>query len=284
MTKKSEFHYGLTPYLNCKDYLVSNETYEVMISNKYDILVTSPVPLNLNKYYNSKAYTSHTDSKKKLIDYLYQIIKKISIKKKYNLIKGFHTQNKILDIGAGTGDFLHFFKSKGWNVFGIEPNFEARKLAEKKGVYLKETIHSCQKEIFDVVTMWHVLEHVPNLSEYIETLSQIVSNEGILFIAVPNFKSYDAHYYKEYWAAYDVPRHLWHFSQKGIEQLFKKVKMKIVKTYPLKFDSYYVSLLSEKNKTNKQNLFKALLNGWKSNRKARKNSEYSSIIYVIKKQ
>ncbi len=109
MTKKSEFHYGLTPYLNCKDYLVSNETYEVMISNKYDILVTSPVPLNLNKYYNSKAYTSHTDSKKKLIDYLYQIIKKISIKKKYNLIKGFHTQNKILDIGAGTGDFLHFF-------------------------------------------------------------------------------------------------------------------------------------------------------------------------------
>jgi 2-polyprenyl-3-methyl-5-hydroxy-6-metoxy-1,4-benzoquinol methylase len=284
MSREIEFHCGLTPHLNCKDHLVSNESYEVMICNHYDMLVTSPIPIDLSYYYEDDAYISHTDSKKTLLDKVYQWVKEISTKRKYKLIKTFNTEKNILDIGAGTGELLSFFKKKGWDVFGVEPSAKARELAERKDVYLEEKIEAYSQKRFDVITMWHVLEHVPNLSEYIRTLYQLLSDSGVLIIAVPNFKSYDAEYYKEFWAAYDVPRHLWHFSQKAIEQLFGEENMEVVEKHPLKFDSYYVSLLSEKNKTGKQNLIKSFLTGWRSNMKAKKTSEYSSIIYVIKKK
>ncbi|MFY0602402.1 MAG: class I SAM-dependent methyltransferase [Flavobacteriaceae bacterium] len=284
MGKENELYCGLTPFLNCKDHLVSGESYEVMKCNQYDILVTSPVPIDLNHYYEDEAYISHTDAKKTLFDKIYQQVKSVSTKRKYKLIKKFDTRKNILDIGAGTGDFLSFFKKKGWEIYGIEPSNKARNLAKKKEVHLEETLTSFDQKKFDVITMWHVLEHVPNLNEYIHTLKKLLSETGVLVVAVPNFKSYDAAYYKEYWAAYDVPRHLWHFSQKGIEQIFLKENMKVIETHPLKFDSYYVSLLSEKNKTGKQNPIKAFLTGLKSNWNARSTSEYSSLIYVIKKQ
>ena len=284
MEKEIEFYCGLTPYLSCKDYLVSGESYEVMICDQYDMLVTSPVPVDLGYYYQDEAYISHTDSKKTLFDKVYQMIKKISTKRKFKLINSFGTEKRILDIGAGTGDFLSFFKSKEWEVFGVEPNEKARALSAQKEVFLKDKISQYKGHQFDVITMWHVLEHVPNLSEYIRTLQRLLTEKGILVVAVPNFKSFDANHYKEFWAAYDVPRHLWHFSQTGIEQLFKEVDMTVVEKYPLKFDSYYVSLLSEQNKTGKKNIVSAFLNGWRSNRKASKTSEYSSIIYVLKKK
>jgi SAM-dependent methyltransferase len=284
MEKRMAFYCGLKPYLNCKDYLVSNESYEVMICDEYDMLITSPVPVDLNYYYQDDAYISHTDSKKTLFDKAYQFVKQISLKRKHKLISNFQTDKKILDIGAGTGDFLSFFKSKGWNVFGVEPSVKARALAKEKGVFLEEEIANHQNKKFDVITMWHVLEHVPNLTEYIDTLETLLSDSGVLVIAVPNFKSFDATHYKEHWAAYDVPRHLWHFSQKAIEKIFQEVNMEVVEKHPLKFDSYYVSLLSEKNKFGKKNIINAFYNGWRSNRKARKTSEYSSIIYVLKKK
>lgn len=284
MEKEIEFYCGLTPYLNCKDHLVSGESYEVMICDQYDMLVTSPVPVDLGYYYKDEAYISHTDAKKTLFDKLYQTIKKISTKRKFNLIKAFKTGKRILDVGAGTGDFLSFFKSKNWETFGIEPSEKARTLATQKEVYLESDIAAYETKKFDVITMWHVLEHVPNLSEYIRTLEKLLEDNGILVIAVPNFKSFDANLYKEFWAAYDVPRHLWHFSQKSIEKLFAEVNMEVVEKHPLKFDAYYVALLSEENRTGKKNMIKAFMNGWKSNRKARRTSEYSSLIYVLKKK
>lgn len=284
MGKEIEFYCGLTPYLNCKDYLVSQESYEVMVCNQYDMLVTSPVPIDLGSYYEDEEYISHTDAKKTLFDKVYQLIKSISLKRKYRLINSFETGKRILDIGAGTGDFLSFFKDKGWEIFGVEPSAKARELALRKEVHLEENLKEFSQKKFDVISMWHVLEHVPNLSEYIRSLHQMLSDSGVLFIAVPNFKSYDALHYKEFWAAYDVPRHLWHFSQKAIEQLFSEHQMKVIEKHPLKFDAYYVSLLSEKNKTGKQNPINAFLTGWKSNRRAKRTSEYSSIIYVLKKE
>ncbi|MDT7831380.1 class I SAM-dependent methyltransferase [Flavobacteriaceae bacterium S356] len=284
MEKEIEFYCGLTPYLSCKDHLVSDESYEVMICDQYDMLVTSPVPVDLGYYYQDEAYISHTDAKKTMFDKAYQMIKSISTKRKFKLINGFSTEKRILDIGAGTGDFLSFFKSKGWEVFGVEPNEKARILSAQKEVLLKDQISEFENHQFDVITMWHVLEHIPNLSEYIRTLERLLTKNGVLIVAVPNFKSYDASHYKEFWAAYDVPRHLWHFSQASIEKLFKEVNMSVVEKHPLKFDAYYVSLLSEENKTGKKNIVSAFMNGWKSNQKAKKTSEYSSIIYVLKKK
>ncbi|NJB81253.1 class I SAM-dependent methyltransferase [Wenyingzhuangia aestuarii] len=136
--------------------------------------------------------------------------------------------------------------------------------------------------LFDVITMWHSLEHVHDLDMYIYRLKQLLKPDGVLVIAVPNYKSYDAELYKEYWAAYDTPRHLWHFSQTAMNRLFATELIKVIKTLPMKFDAFYVSLLSEQYKTGKKNFIKAIINGYRSNKKAKQTGEYSSLIYLLK--
>jgi 2-polyprenyl-3-methyl-5-hydroxy-6-metoxy-1,4-benzoquinol methylase len=285
MAKEKNFYKDLQPFLNCKDHTVSNEVYQVMINKKYDMLVTNPVPDNLSDYYKSEDYISHTDSKKSLIDKVYQSVKNITLKRKLKLINSFETSSKnILDVGAGTGDFLNVCKNNGWNTIGVEPSIIAINIAAQKGVFLKENLSEIENKRFDVITLWHVLEHVENLSEYISNLNNLLSDNGRLIIAVPNFKSYDANYYKAYWAAFDVPRHLWHFSKTSIAKLFSEVNMVVENTIAMKFDSFYVSLLSEKYISGKMNPIKAFYRGLLSNIKAKRTKEYSSLIYVLKKK
>jgi 2-polyprenyl-3-methyl-5-hydroxy-6-metoxy-1,4-benzoquinol methylase len=285
MGKKRELQKGLLPFLNCKDFTVSGEYYEVMSNPKFEMLVTSPIPTDLENYYKSEDYISHTDSKKSILDKVYQSIRNITLKRKLTLINSFKTKTKnILDVGAGTGDFLNVCKKNGWNVIGVEPSIDAINIAAKKGVFLNEDLYEIKNKKFDVITLWHVLEHVEMLSDYITKLKDLLSENGRLIIAVPNYKSYDAKFYKEFWAAFDVPRHLWHFSQSAIQKIFSEEKMIVEQTIPMKFDAYYVSLLSEKYKTGKMNPIKAFYRGFVSNLKAKKTSEYSSLIYILKKQ
>ncbi|PQJ76774.1 class I SAM-dependent methyltransferase [Polaribacter glomeratus] len=284
MTKEKDFYQNLQPFLNCKDYTVSGEVYKVMLNKEYDMLVTTPVPKNLATYYKSENYISHTDSKKSLLDKVYQIVKKTTLKRKLKLIDSFKTSSKnILDVGAGTGDFLKVCKNNSWNVFGVEPSLDARTIADKKGITLQENLSEVKNIQFDVITLWHVLEHVEDLSSYIITLNKLLSKDGKLVIAVPNFKSEDAKYYQEFWAAFDVPRHLWHFSQTSISKLFASENMVVEKTIPMKFDAYYVSLLSEKYKSGKMNPIISFYRGFVSNLKANRTKEYSSLIYVLRK-
>ena len=272
-------------YISVKDFLVSGETFDLQHNEDLDLLKTVPAPPKeeLSRYYESDAYISHTDEKKGLMHGLYQLVKTWSLKKKVSLIE---KQNKgvgtLLDVGAGTGDFLVAAKSNNWKVFGMEPNYSARGLAKEKGVTLETDLNAFKSQQFDVITLWHVLEHIPNLDEVVDQLSNLIKTGGTLIIAVPNFKSYDANYYKEFWAAYDVPRHLWHFSQTSIKKIFKS-EFSLEKTLPMVFDSYYVSLLSEKYKTGKKFSLKAFWIGFKSNWLARKNKEYSSLIYCFQK-
>jgi 2-polyprenyl-3-methyl-5-hydroxy-6-metoxy-1,4-benzoquinol methylase len=254
------------------------------------MLETFPKPKEdeLAFYYESENYISHTDTRKSIIEKLYQIVKNYTLNSKLKLINSFNTKQKnILDVGCGTGDFLLNCKNNGWDVIGVEPNTKAKSLAENKlNIQTTSKIYEDLSEIktkkFDVITLWHVLEHVPNLDVYISNLKKILKQHGVLIIAVPNYKSYDATYYKQFWAAYDVPRHLWHFSKKSIQLLFAKEKMEVHKILPMKFDSFYVSLLSEKYKSGKNNFLKAFFIGWLSNIKAFRNKEYSSLIYVLK--
>jgi 2-polyprenyl-3-methyl-5-hydroxy-6-metoxy-1,4-benzoquinol methylase len=285
MLLEEELHQETKPFFSCIDYTVSNDLFELKYNSKYDILVTHKVPENLEMYYQSEDYISHTDSKKSLFDKVYQFVKNIALQKKLNLIESFHFQQKtILDVGAGTGDFLKFCKENKWKVTGVEPSEKSRNIASKKDVLLHEKLENIYNKEFDVISLWHVLEHVKDLESYIKTLHKLLTKEGKLIIAVPNFKSYDAKYYKEFWAAFDVPRHLWHFSQKGIETIFSQFGFKLEKTVPMKFDSYYVSLLSEKYKSKKMNPIKGFYRGFVSNLKAKQSSEYSSLIYVLKKE
>ncbi|KIC02387.1 methyltransferase [Flavobacterium sp. JRM] len=272
-------------FLTVKDHSVSKETFELYYDETLDMLITSPQPdeNNLGKYYESEDYISHTDNKRSLFEKAYHIVKNIALKNKLNLINSENPQKgRILDIGAGTGDFLLTAKENGWETVGVEPSDRAKSIAIKKGISFVEKIADLENNSFDVITMWHVLEHVPNLEFQIQELKRLLKPTGTLIVAVPNFKSFDANHYKTFWAAYDVPIHFWHFSKKAIQSLFEKVDMRLEKILPMKFDSFYVSLLSEKYKTGKMNYLSAFFIGLKSNWKAKRTLEYSSHIYVLK--
>lgn len=271
-------------FLKTKDFSISGEEFELKLDTELNMLRTYPEPENLAAYYDSEAYISHSDSADNLVDKLYQYIKKYNLKRKVSLINKYtNTDKTILDIGAGTGSFLETAKRNGWKVYGIEPGKKARDLAANKGLKLLDNLDLLEKRTFQVITLWHVLEHLPDLDSQINKITSLLDEDGTLIVAVPNFQSYDARYYKEYWAAYDVPRHLSHFSQLSIKKLFAKNGMKIEKINPMIFDSFYVSLLSEKYKHGKRKFFKAFLVGLKSNVWAWKTKEYSSLLYILKK-
>ncbi|GGW57234.1 methyltransferase family protein [Winogradskyella epiphytica] len=276
-------------YLRVKDYSISGEEFQLLYNNELDLLETFPQPEEnkLSEYYKSDDYISHTDTKRNLLEYVYHTVREISLKRKLKLINSFKAESKtLLDIGCGTGDFLETALKNNWEITGIEPNESARKIANSKtnnSVFDTSELEKLQANSFDVITLWHVLEHLPHLENQVALLKRLLKPNGTLVIAVPNYKSYDAQYYKNFWAAYDVPRHLWHFSKTAIDKLFQVEKMSIVKTLPMKFDAYYVCLLSEKYKNGFMNPIKAFWVGWRSNMKAKRSKEYSSHIYVLKR-
>lgn len=272
-------------YITVKDFSVSTEEFQLLLNQEYQILKTHPQPeINqLETYYQSPEYISHTDGNKNLFEKLYQIVKKYALSKKVNLInKQVSQKGKILDFGAGTGDFLVACQKNGWETTGFEPNQSAKNKAESKGVYITNNMQNVENQQFDIITLWHVLEHVPNVEQQLQQLKQLLKPNGTLIIAVPNYKSFDAIYYKQHWAAFDVPRHLWHFSKTAIQKLAQNNQMQVVQILPMYFDSFYVSLLSEKYKTGKMNFINAFYIGLLSNIKAIGSKEYSSLIYILK--
>lgn len=278
---KNSFH------IRCIDHTITKEEFELHFYKKYEILETKPKSCieELDKYYESEDYISHTDSKRSVFEKIYQVVKKYAINKKVSLITSLHKgTGNLLDIGAGTGDFLFHAKKNSWKISGVEPNDNARKLAASKNIDLDTNTSIYNDHSFDVITMWHVLEHVPDIEKQIKELKRLLTHTGKLVIAVPNFKSYDAQFYKEFWAAYDVPRHLWHFSKNGIKNIFEEQDFILEQILPMKFDAYYVSLLSEKYKNQKMNFFRAFWIGFLSNIKGRRSQEFSSHIYVFSKK
>ena len=276
-------------YLTVKDHSVSGEDFQLVHNQELDMLETIPQPSanTLSEYYKSEDYISHTDSKRNWFEKAYHFVRGMALKRKLKLINSFPVSGKtILDVGCGTGDFLQTAKNNSWNVYGIEPNEKARAIANSKTrnqVFDTNTLQEFESGTFDVITLWHVLEHLPNLETEIQNLNRLLKPEGRLVIAVPNFKSYDAKHYNAFWAAYDVPRHLWHFSQTSISKLFSKHNLEIEKTLPMTFDAFYVSLLSEQYKSGSKNPLTAFWVGLQSNLKAKRTGEYSSLIYVLKK-
>lgn len=275
-------------YLTCEDYLVSHQKFDLIYNKKFDLLETTPRPpkSELSFYYKSEDYISHTDSTRSITEKLYYLVKKYTLNRKLNHINSFLTVDKnLLDVGCGTGDFLKKCKENNWKVVGVEPNRDAKEIAiDKLGIdtEIYTNINEINSLKFDVITLWHVLEHVVDLEYYITKLKSLLKPNGVLVIAVPNYKSFDANYYGQFWAAYDVPRHLWHFSKKSIQLLFEKYKFTLQKILPMYFDSFYISILSEKNKSKKGNFLKAVFVGFLSNFRALITKEHSSQIYVLK--
>jgi 2-polyprenyl-3-methyl-5-hydroxy-6-metoxy-1,4-benzoquinol methylase len=276
-------------FLTCKDHTVSRETFNIVRCNSCGFKFTNPRPKEkyLGRYYKSEDYVSHSNTKKGFINKTYQAVRKYTLLKKLQLISKYFKTGNILDIGCGTGEFLDTCKKAKWSTLGIEPDEDARKMAiQNFGLNVKEEdeLKNLQDGSFEIITMWHVLEHVPKLNERIEELKRLIKPNGIIIIAVPNSDSFDANKYKEDWAAYDVPRHLYHFNPKDIETLFKNHGLKMFRILPMVFDSFYVSLLSEKIKSGKTHPVQAFWNGFVSNLYALKTGKtYSSQIYLIRK-
>ena len=271
--------------ITTKDFLVTGESFDLLIDSTRDLLITSPQPneQDLSKYYESNLYISHTDSKAGLMAFLYQYVKKYSLALKLRLILRLNgSSGTLLDIGSGTGDFLKLAKDNGWEAKGVEPNAAARNLAKQKNLEVFETIDMLSGQTYDVITLWHVLEHLPNLELVTQKIAHLLKPGGTLVVAVPNFNSYDAKYYKRYWAAYDTPRHLWHFSKTSMAKIFP-LSVRLVKTKPMLFDAFYVSLLSEKYKKGTTFSVKALFIGLWSNIAGLRSKEYSSQMYCYKK-
>jgi 2-polyprenyl-3-methyl-5-hydroxy-6-metoxy-1,4-benzoquinol methylase len=275
-------------HLKLKDYLVSGDSFELIYDASRELLYTHPKPeeSKLSGYYPDTNYISHTNQKKSIFDFFYHVVRYVSVQRKLRLLKLYQPkQGALLDVGAGTGFFLRAAKKRGWTVTGIEPNLSAREIANSKApntVFDNSRLSRLTANSFDVITLWHVLEHLPNLDDDIKVIQKLLKPNGRIVVAVPNFKSFDAEYFKTFWAAYDVPRHLWHFSQPSISKVFSQVQMKLESSHPLVMDAYYVSLLSNKLKTGSLRILNSLWIGLLSNLKALKSGEYSSLIYVLK--
>jgi 2-polyprenyl-3-methyl-5-hydroxy-6-metoxy-1,4-benzoquinol methylase len=251
--------------------------------------LTTPRPelKDLGKYYESENYISHSKKANSIVDKLYMVSRVYALNWKWSLVRATQTTDnfKLLDYGCGAGSFLEKSQSKGASINGVEPSKNARAIAEEiTGSTITSNLENLNQK-FDAITLWHVLEHVPDLIETVNKLKACLEENGTMFIAVPNHISNDAIKYKEYWAAYDVPRHLWHFNPTSMTRLLANANLKIENIVPMKLDALYVGMLSEKYKNGKQTIStfaKGILNGLISNVKANSN-EYSSLIYVIKK-
>lgn len=275
-------------HLELKDYFLTQEDFEIWVCEDCGLLYTSPrpAPEKIGDYYKSEAYYSHQENKIGLIPRIYESVKKVNLKHKVNLAIGGLEKGKLLDIGCGVGDFLQQIESKGWQCTGIEPSEDAAKIAKKRiqaTIYKPEEIDTLIDETYDVITMWHVLEHVDDLRTEVEHLFRLLKKGGRLVIALPNYKSYDATYYQDKWAAYDVPRHLNHFDKQTIVNIFNTKGLKIKNIEKLPWDAYYISFMSEKYKQNGLPLVRGLIRGLISNCKARKSGEWSSLVYVFEK-
>jgi 2-polyprenyl-3-methyl-5-hydroxy-6-metoxy-1,4-benzoquinol methylase len=281
---------NFTPFLQSSDFFLTKEKYTIVICNNCGMKFVNPRPdaSEIGKYYESSDYISHDAGKKNGLNFLYRQVRNFSIKKKYKLVKKYSKGKKLLDIGCGTGEFIFFCKKNGFDVTGIEPGEKPRSFAQTEyelDVHEEGYLENLFHPEFDVITLWHVLEHVHLLHERMNKIVEIMNPDGTIIIAVPNSNSWDARYYGKFWAAYDLPRHLYHFSQETMQIFAQNYALKIDGIVPMKLDAFYISLLSEKYAKGKPNYFKMVINGIRSNNFAKKNGKnYSSLIFILKKE
>ena len=272
-----------------KDDFLSKEDFHICECLNCGLQYTMPRPSKdkIGNYYKSEEYYSHQENTKGFIPRVYEAVKKVNLKHKYALATRGLEKGKLLDIGCGVGDFLHTAEEKGWECIGVEPSEEAKAIAKKRikaNIIKSEELEQIPDNTFDIITMWHVLEHVDNLRWQVEQLQRLIKPNGRIVIAVPNYKSHDGQFYKEHWAAYDVPRHLSHFNQQVITKIFRTKGLQLVRKDKLIWDAYYISYMSEQYRIHQLPLLRGAFRGLISNCKARKSGEWSSMVYIFEVQ
>lgn len=275
-------------HLQLQDDFLSHENFEIIECGHCHLLYTSPRPAPelMGKYYKSDDYYSHKQNRHGLVPRAYEFVKSFNVKNKVKLAIGGLPSGHLLDIGCGVGDFLLGAKRQGWEICGIEPSEDAAAIAsDRLGFTPMPPSRSTElaDASFDVITLWHVLEHVDNLRWQVDELQRLLRPRGRLVIALPNYRSFDGQYYGEKWAAWDVPRHLNHFSEPVIRSIITSAGFNYIDTHKLVYDAYYISFLSEKYQGHSLPLLRGALTGLRSNLKAARSGEYSSLAYRFAK-
>jgi SAM-dependent methyltransferase len=290
----------LKPFIECTDYTVSKKMFTISECIYCNFRFTNPRPSEdeAGGFYESEDYISHSETKKGIINRAYHVVRKFTLSKKLNLVRIITQKSKgrLLDIGCGTGAFLALCRDKGWQVKGMEPSISAREYARshyKLELSGADSWSEINNGTIDAITGWHVLEHIYRIDETIAEIKRILTKDGVLILALPNCSSADAEFYGKYWAAYDVPRHIWHFKPNDVKRYFEERGFVLSSVLPMPWDAFYICMLSEKYKTGSVNYGRALVHGWASNRKAKKQRNasespnrdtWSSQIYVLKKK
>ncbi|MCZ6900456.1 MAG: class I SAM-dependent methyltransferase [Bacteroidetes bacterium] len=282
-------------YLICRDHSISKESFAIVECEVCKFKFTNPRPETnkIIKYYESDSYVPIANRANTLINLIYQLVRKFTLKSKIRLINELSTKGNILDVGCGTGHFLQVCVKDGWKVQGVEQSMVARNYAQELlGITIYEQLSDIESlnQKYEIISLWHVLEHMEDLDQTMVGLKNHLSKNGTIVTAVPNCHSFDAKYYKSFWAGFDVPRHFYHFTQKTMEELVKRHQMKIRQIIPMKWDAYYISWLSENYRRSENQKLPDILKylkfpimGWRSNRWASKNNnDYSSLVYIIK--
>lgn len=280
------------PFLTCKDYLATQETFEIIRCKTCGFALTQDFPSEdvIGRYYDAPEYVSHSDTQKGIINTLYHWARKIALKSKAKIVldNASVKTGTLLDVGSGTGYFLDKMKEKKWIVTGVEKSDAARMYAKQKfdiNCQNSEYLYEVAGKTKDVVTLWHVLEHLEHLNTVMEHLRKIIKDDGTVVIALPNKNSFDAAHYEQCWAAYDVPRHLWHFSPSDFIHLADRHQFNVVDVRPMYLDAFYISMLSEKSKgTFLGSLVGLIKGGIFFLRSLGNKRRCSSLIYILKKK
>jgi len=248
---------NVTPFLSCKDHFLTQEKFDLYQCQDCNLVFTMDLPgeKEMGRYYQSEEYISHSDTKKGFINRLYHVSRNFMLSRKRKLIERENNSNskELLDIGSGSGYFLNHMKKHGWRVTGIEKDKGAREFSKQTfhlDVYNADHLFKLPEKQYSIVTLWHVLEHMRNPEKVMSNIHKILTDDGILILALPNYTSFDAKHYQSFWAAYDVPRHLWHFSPASVQKLSERSGFQIIRKKRMPLDAFYVSILSEKYKRN----------------------------------
>lgn len=273
----------------CIDHSVTGAVFDIIRCKSCDYAQTFPLPneSEIEKYYETDSYISHSETRNGIVNKLYLLIRWFNVKAKFKIVKHVAgNRNNLLDVGCGTGFFLAYCKKHSWNITGIEKSAVARKKAEERiNAPVYDSISTVTEKKFDVITLWHVFEHLFDINKSFEQLKSMLTPNGFIVFALPNKCSMDAGIYGSNWAAFDVPRHLSHFSPMSVKLLAEKHGMVVKKIIPMKFDAYYVSILSERIRGKKEisSLLRGIYTGLRSNIAAKRTGDYSSLIYIVER-
>jgi SAM-dependent methyltransferase len=278
--------------MTCTDFYASGDSFELFSCEDCNFTFTQDFPSGsaMDRYYESSEYIPHSDTRKGIVNVVYHLVRKYMLGKKARLVmkEARLSSGKLLDIGTGTGYFPSIMARKGWETEAIEKDACARTFAKEKfnlDVKPEEALSAFEPDTFNVITLWHVMEHLEKLNETWGRLYELLTDKGVLIVAVPNHASYDAEKYGADWAAYDVPRHLWHFTSGTMQQFGSKHGFILAERYPMSFDAFYISMLSEKNMKKPFSFLRGTYTGlltWF--RALTRKEKSSSMIYVFRKK